>query len=361
VKELRILITGVGSIVANSIIKSYKLITERKIFVVGVDIKDSVTTSLIDKYYKILKPSDANYIELLLNICEKEKIDFIVPLVDDELEILSINKDFFLKKNIIVCVNSIEKILLIKNKYKLYKYLEKNGLSVPKCKLIKNSQEFIVACKYLNFPKERICYKPTISSGSRGFRIIDHDMDYEQFLFREKPNSKYIDYNFVVSSMDKCKNVPEIVLMEYVSGALYNVNVLAKNGKALFMVAGKVIAFELGNTVECEIVIDEEINKYCTEVIKLLNLNGNIGIEIAYDKNKQLKIIEINPRVQGQILSSVVAGINFPYLELKMLLGEKLPKKIKIKKIKMTRYFAEQFYLNSKLMKIDICPHNKKV
>lgn len=353
-KEVKILITGVGSITAESIIKSYKVVKERKIYIVGVDIKDFVPNELIDKYYKSLRPNDKGYIDELLKICIKEKIDYLIPLVDQELEILAENKQLFLKNNINICINDKNIIKLIQNKYDLYKYLETNKISVPKCMKFENLNEFINGCKMLKYPQNTICYKPLKSSGSRGFRIIKDNLNYEDYLFNEKPNSKYINYEFVIEGMKQCQSIPKMMLMEYVSGDLYNVNVLANNGRIIYLVAGKVTRFEIGNTIECEISNNKDIYDYCKKIVKLLNLNGNIGFEVAYDINHELKLIEINPRVQGQISSSTAAGINFPYYELKMLLGEPLPKIENIKSIKMVRYFKDSFYLDNKIIKIDL-------
>ena len=50
-RDLRIIVTGVGSIVGSSIVKNYKVIKERKVYVVGVDIKNSVSNKYLDKYY----------------------------------------------------------------------------------------------------------------------------------------------------------------------------------------------------------------------------------------------------------------------------------------------------------------------
>lgn len=352
-KDIKILITGVGSITAESIIKSYKVVKERNITIVGVDIKDFVPNELIDKYYKGLKPTEENYIERLLNICKEENIDYLIPLVDQELELLAENKQLFSKYNTTICLNDKDKISLIQDKYKLYKYLEKNKISVPKCIKFNNIDEFINGCKVLNYPTNIVCYKPLKSSGSRGFRIIKDDIDYEEYLFNEKPTSKYINYDFLIEGMKKCKVIPEMMLMEYVAGDLYNVNVLADNGKIIYLVAGKVIRFEIGNTVECEIANNKEIYDYCKKIVKLLNLSGNIGFEVAYDSNKELKLIEINPRVQGQITSSTAAGVNFPYYELKMLSQEPLPIIDNITPIKMVRYFKDSFCVEGKILKID--------
>ena len=129
--------------------------------------------------------------------------------------------------------------------------------------------------------------------------------------------------------------------MEYVEGDLYNVNVLADHGKLLYGVAGRVIDFALGNTIKCQIENNQEVINYCKKITELLKLNGNIGFEVAYTKDMKLKLIEINIRVQGQIYSSTLAGINFPYYELKLLLGEQLPTDIPIKEITMSRYLED--------------------
>lgn len=335
--NLRILVTGAGAIVAPSIIKNYKVVDERDIYVVGVDIKPIVCNKYIDKYYQYRKPTDKDYIETLLNICIKEKINFVIPLVDSELLILSKNKELFKKNNIIICINEPDKIELVQNKYNLYKYLEEKNVGVPRSIKFNNIEELIAASKQITGIK---CYKPVISSGSRGFKIIKDDIDYDEYLFGSKADSKYISMDYLIKSMKKCKNIPQMMLMEYVSGDLYNVNVLANNGQTLYAVSGKVLDFGLGNTTKCKIENNIEVLDFCKKITKLLKLNGNIGFEVAYTNANKLKLIEINIRVQGQIYSSTLAGVNFPYLELKYYLGEELPK-YDIREITMIRYFED--------------------
>ena len=339
--NLRILVTGCGAIVAPSIIKNYKEVKERNIYVVGVDIKKNVSNKYIDKFYQYKKASDEEYIPTLIKICKKEKINFIIPLVDDELLILAKNKERLREENIIVCINDSNKIELVQDKYKLYNFLKENNIDVPNNYKFETIKELENSCKLLGYPKNTLCYKPIISSGSRGFRIIKNNIDYENYLFNNKPNSKYIDYEFLIKSMKKCKNIPQMILMEYIEGDLYNVNVLANKGQTLYSVAGKVLDFEIGNTLKCKIENNKEVIEYCKKITKLLELDGNIGFEVAYDKNKVLKLIEINIRIQGQIYSSTLAGINFPYLELKYYLKEKLPDNIVPKEIIMNRYLED--------------------
>ena len=339
--NLRILVTGVGAFAAPSIIKNYKVVDERNIYVVGVDIKSNVNNKYIDKYYQYKKPTDKDYINTLLSICIKEKVDFVIPLVDDELLILSKNKKKFMDNNITICINDSEKIELVQNKYKLYKYLEKENIDVPRSVCFTTIDELLTGCEKLCFPKNTVCYKPVTSSGSRGLKVIKDELDYEKYLFMEKADSKYISMDFLAYSMKRCNNIPKMMLMEYVDGDLYNVNVLASDGRVLYAVAGKVLDFAIGNTIKCQIENNKEVLDYCKRITELLKLNGNVGFEVAYTSDRRLKLIEINIRVQGQIFSSTLAGVNLPYLELKSYLGEELPKKVNIKEITMTRYLED--------------------
>lgn len=268
--DLRILVTGCGAIVAPSIIKNYKEVKERNIYVVGVDIKKNVSNKYIDKYYQYKKASDEEYIPTLIKICKKEKINFIIPLVDEELLILAKNKERLREENIIVCINDASKIELVQDKYKLYNFLKENNIDVPNNYKFETINELENSCKLLGYPKNTLCYKPIISSGSRGFRIIKNNIDYENYLFNNKPNSKYIDYEFLIKSMKKCKNIPQMILMEYIEGDLYNVNVLANKGQTLYSVAGKVLDFEIGNTLKCKIENNKEVIEYCKKNNKII-------------------------------------------------------------------------------------------
>lgn len=340
-KEIRILVTGVGAFVSDSILRCFKEVKERNIYVVGVDIQEKVSCNNIDIFYQYEKPTSNMYIDRLIEICEKEKVEFIIPLVDSELIVLSNNKEFFKKHNIEVCVNDVNAIKLCQNKFNLYKYLESKNIDVPRAIKFNDKLSFIKACEQLGYPDKIICYKPLISSGTRGFRVIDKDLDWSKYLFQEKSNSKYISYETVLYGMEKCSKIPEMMLMEYVGGDLYNVNVLAKSGKVIYSVAGKVLDFNASNTTKCKILINQEIDEYVKNIVKLLDLNGNVGFEVAYTSDKILKIIEINIRVQGQIYSSFSAGINFPYYELKMHLNEELPQNIEIKEIIVERKLSD--------------------
>lgn len=339
--DICILITGVGAIVANSVINNFKNITERKIKIIGCDIKDYVSSiDLLNSYYKIPKYSDTNYIEELLKIAEAEKVDIIVPLID--FEIIQINKHIEkFNKFKLLMINTPE-INQVLDKANLFNFLKNNHVAVPNYFIAENYKEFKIACKKLDYKNQPICFKPAISSGSRGFRIIDNSIP-EYDLLQEKPNSAYTNYKKTYDILKKQKYFPKLLVMEYLPEEAYVIHVLAKKGTIVYQIICKVINEVSSNLIEGEIIYNEEIKSYCKNVVDILKIDGIFGIELKRDKNGTLKMLEINPRIQGSINICNSIGINLPYFAIKQLYNEELPKVNTTKKLRIIRSYQETF------------------
>lgn len=333
-KDVRILVTGVGSVAAVSVCRCFKSVKERKIYVVGTDIKGYVPNKNIDKYYQNKRYDDKDFIKHLLDICKKEKINLIMPLVDGELYNIAKHRKEFLKIGTIVCLNNAETIKLIQNKYELYKYLEKNNIAVPNTVLFNNVNEFINGCKVLEYPKNDVCYKPITSSGSRGFRIISDNIDLENYLFKDKPTINTLTYKYSIELMKKVKSFPSMMLMEYLPGQLINVEAFAIKGEVKKLVM-HTFPHNDGNFLGGEVIINEEISKYCEKLISLLKLDGYFGIQLAYSKDNILKLLEINPRIHGSAIVTYYVDNNMPYFEIKYRLGEKIDFSKELKPIRI--------------------------
>ena len=46
-----------------------------------------------DKYYTVPRMTEPGYIDVILDICKKEKIDGVLSLIDPELSLLALNND----------------------------------------------------------------------------------------------------------------------------------------------------------------------------------------------------------------------------------------------------------------------------
>ena len=342
-KPISVMITGAGAPGAPGIIKSLRLNNEREIKIVGVDanLEYSIGIGMVDKAYKIPPASSDNFIEEVLTIAKKESIDVIIPLVTKELFVFSKNKELFEKSGIKVQVSDYEALKIANNKYELMEFCKQNSIPHPTFYLVKNLEEFEEKAKELGYPDKKICFKPPVSNGLRGFRIINDTQDKMDSLLNEKPNNVYIGYEEFIQIAKDSNYFPELLLMEYLPGDEYSVDVLVDNGKCKCVIPRSRDKIKMGISFVGTTIEDKEIIDYSTKIVEKLKLNGNIGLQFKRDINGIPKIIESNPRVQGTIVLCTASGVNMVYNSVKLALGEEIDE-CKVKwGTKMIRYWDE--------------------
>lgn len=90
----------------------------------------------------------------------------------------------------------------------------------------------------------------------------------------------------------------------------------------------------------------------CKDIVRELNLDGNIGFDFMLDENDTPWLTDLNPRVTATIVLYAGAGLNLPYLRVKQLLGEELPP-IEIKYgTKLLRKYWDILYNEDGLIKL---------
>lgn len=336
--------TGGGAPGAAGILKCLK--QEKSFEVIAADANpNAVGKYLAEDFENIPFATDPNFIDSILTICERRKINAILPLVTKELITLAQAKDKFEQAGIRILVSSQQSLEIANNKSRLYEFLEWRGLPVPEYKVVETIEQFIEAVKSLGYPEKPICFKPSVSNGSRGFRILDQKADEWDLLFNQKPTSAFISYNEAIRILSQ-KQFPELLISEYLPGEEYSVDCLANQGISILTVPRLRKRMINGISVEGEFIKDESIIAYCNQIIKELHLHGNIGIQVKKSIKNEFLILEINPRVQGTISAALGAGINLPVLAIKQELNLSInAAELQIKwGTKFSRYWEGIFY-----------------
>jgi carbamoyl-phosphate synthase large subunit len=336
--------TGAGAPGAAGIIKCLQ--QEKNIQLTVADASENaVGRYLVDDFVQIPKADDTSFIDVVLNICRSKQIQVILPLVTKELFPLSQQKRIFEEAGFKVLVSSKEATDLANNKSACYGFLQQQNIAVPKHFVVNTSEEFIQAAAALGYPKKPFCFKPSVTNGSRGFRIVSDSIDESEMLFNQKPYNTSITYLHALTILQS-KTFPQLLVSEYLPGEEYSVDCLANNGKAVLVVPRIRKKMINGITVEGEFIQNEEIKKYCTQIIESIGLHGNIGIQVKYGEENKPLLLEINPRVQGTIVAALGAGINLPLLAIKQELNLSINEnEWKVAwGTKFSRYWTEVFY-----------------
>jgi carbamoylphosphate synthase large subunit len=342
--DINVLMTGAGAPGAAGILKCLQSLPDIK--VIAADANPNAIGRLLNgEFEKIPFAQEKNFIEQLLSICERRNIHVVMPLVTKELIPFSQNKKKFEEQETRVLVSKVDSLEIANNKSRLYQFLEWRGIDVPKYKVVENIDQFKLAVEELSGFGGRVCFKPSVSNGSRGFRIIANDMDEHDLLFNEKPSSTYISFGDALRILSS-KPIPELLVMEYLPGAEYSVDCLANQGQVKLIVPRLRTKMINGISVEGEFVNDDNIVTYCSKIIRELQLHGNIGIQVKRSSGGKPLIIEINPRVQGTIVAGLGAGINLPVLAIKQELNLPITdEELQVKwETKFSRYWTEVYY-----------------
>ncbi len=326
-RDLTVLMTAIGAPGAPGIIYSLEKNGERKIKIIGTDMnKEAVGFSMVKKHFLVPSGNSSDYISRMLEIVEKEKPDILLPLATYELSPLAENKDKFESLGCKVLVSSPEALKIANNKAELCKFLDKKGIPTPKIKLPASVKEFEKAVYDLGYPEKPVCFKPVIGKGSRGFRILKSDIDKLDLLLRYKPDTTITTLEDILDLFENVKDFPELVIMEYLSGAEYSVDLLVKNGKAILTVPRRRDLIKAGISFIGTVEKNQKVIDMANSIVRAIGLDYNIGVQLKEDEAGVPKIIEINPRVEGTIILCVAAGVNLPYLAIKQALEETIPK-----------------------------------
>ena len=336
--------TGAGAPGAAGILKCLE--QDNNVHVVSADADPEATGKYLVKEFVCIPTADKpDFTDKVLSICREKNIHVLMPLVTKELIPLSQRIKEFELAGTKLLVSSTASLEIANNKSRLYEFLQWRGLKIPDFRVVENVEQFQNAVAELGHPSKQVCFKPSVSNGSRGFRIITEQFNEADILFNQKPSNVFIRLNDALRVLSSAP-FPELLVSQYLPGDEYSVDCLCNQGNALLVLPRLRKKMVNGISVKGEFVREDKIIDYCTRIIKELQLHGNIGIQVKANDEGEFLVLEINPRVQGTISAALGAGVNLPLLAVKQELGLPiLPEELIIKwGVRFSRYWEEVFY-----------------
>ena len=343
-KDITVLVSACGYQFMPGLADCLKNNGERNIRIVGTDMNyDETILQMVDAFYQVPKAKDPSYCDIVLDICEKEKVDIIMPTMSAELIPLLDNIDRFNEKGIIVSISNRKSIEITNNKLYFYQFMKDNGLPMVDFYPVSTVEEVKEAFKKLDYPNKAVCVKALESSGSRGIRIIDPSKSRFDILFNEKPNSFYISYEELIEILSEKETMPKMVAMEALPGEEFSVDLVADKGKVLYMCARQSNTIIASIPQTATLFEEKKAYKICEDVVRLLNIDGNADFDFRYDRNGNPTLMEVNPRIAATMAIFKAGGMNLPYLRIKQLLNEELPLCDIKYGVKMVRRYIDMF------------------
>ncbi len=335
-KPIKVLVTGAGAPgITGTLYSLKKNFDNRKIEVIGTDIKDDVVGKyLCDKFYQVVSPKQDNYVNVMLEVCKKERVDVLLPQTTAELFKLSKNKRTFEEIGTRITLSDYNAIEIANNKFKLTEIFKKLKLPYPKFYLSKRFDDLIEKAKKLGFPEKPVIIKPPESSGMRGLRVLYEKANLKGSFFNEKPvnisSEGKVPNSIFITSQALYRIIgdefPELMISEFLPGKEYSVDCFrTEDGSKSVIIPRTRDLIRTGITFYGTTEKNEEIMQYSKRIADDLNLTYMFGFQYKLDEEGVPKILESNPRIQGTMVLTTFADANIIYASVKHALNEKLP------------------------------------
>lgn len=280
-----VLVTSIGSVAADITIKSLKRLGHR---VVGTDIypREWVADAYsVDAFYTVPRVSDADkYLSAMRQICEKERIDYFVPLIDPEVDLLNVNREHFEKCGVILCISTKRSLDIIRNKKILQDFV---AAEVPEIDGIPTLMVGEVEEVPWEYP---VVVKPYDGRSSQGREYINSAEEWRTY---------------------KAKRADEKSIVEpFVSGVLVMVEIVrqAETGKAVAITRQELLSTPHGCATTVRLYPDAELEAASLVLAEKLGVNGCVNFEFIKREDGRHFFVECNPRYSAGLEFSCLAG-----------------------------------------------------
>ena len=173
---INILMTGGGAPGAAGILHCLKQNPSFNITVADAN-PDAVGKYLNKDFETIPLAQDADFPDAVLSLCRRKNIQAVLPLVTKELIPLSQRIHEFEQAGTKLLVSPASSLEIANNKSRLYEFLQWRGIPVPDFRVVETIEQFKTAGEESGYPAKQICFKPSVSNGSRGFRIVTQQIN----------------------------------------------------------------------------------------------------------------------------------------------------------------------------------------
>ncbi len=300
IRKCNILITAASRRVI--LVKAFKNALE-KIGLVGnvitADIHNYSSALYFSDGFHIVPPvDDNNYGQFMLELCIKNKIDLLIPTLDEELTLFGKLKNEFLENRVRIVCSDEATASVCRDKYETFQLLRKHDLPFVRTWLPDERPK-----DSLEFP---IFLKPRRGKGSQGAHKLNNPRDYLYFM----------------------DTVDHPVLQDYIDGPEYTVDVLMDfQGNAISAVPRRRLEVRSGVMDKGRTEKNDRLIQSALKIAETLKIQGPANIQCRMADDKPL-FFEVNPRFSGGIALTIEAGADFPFWILNMWLGHDVPSQI---------------------------------
>lgn len=294
---MNVLILSSGT--RNKIVQYLKKTLEGKGNVICTDMSNLAPSVYeADKFYIVPEMTAPGYLDVVLDICKKEKIDGVLSLIDPELSLLAENIEKFSAVGTTVIGSSYELCEMSLDKMQMYNWLTEHGYRCAKSYMDKESFFADVDAGRITYP---IFVKPIRGSASISISKV-YDRETVELLF---------------------SHTDGLMIQEFLNGQEIGADVYIDmiSHEVVSIFTKKKLKMRAGETDKAVSFKDEKLFALIERFVEEAGYTGQIDIDI-FEVNGEYYISEVNPRFGGGYPHAFESGANHMKLIVNNLKGQ---------------------------------------
>lgn len=294
---MNILILSSGT--RNKVVQYFKAALKDKGRVICTDMSNlapSIYES--DQFYTVPRMTAPGYIDVILDICKKEKIDGVLSLIDPELSLLAENKERFAAVGTTVIGSTYELCEMSLDKFQMFRWLTEHGYRCAKSYIDKEAFFADVAAGNAKYP---VFVKPARGSASIAISKV-YDQETIELLFAHSDG---------------------LMIQEFLDGQEIGADVYIdmNSHRVVSIFTKKKILMRAGETDKAVSFQDEKLFALIKQFAEEAGYTGQIDIDL-FQVDGEYFISEVNPRFGGGYPHAYECGCNHMELIVNNLEGK---------------------------------------
>lgn len=318
--ETRILVTGGGGAAAVAVVRA--LLADRgQVLVADID-PHAVGLYLVPAARRVLLPraDDADFVERVIDLCDRLSVDVLVPTVDAELLPLAGARATLERGGTRIVLADRRTLEISLDKLELMRHCAE-VVPVPRSAAL--DEDF--RGDDWRYP---LIVKPRSGSGGRGVQLIGSP-----------------------DGLSGASRDGSLLVQEHLPGEEYSVDVFAdRSGRVRAAVPRARLKVDSGVAVAARTVHDPELEHLARTVAERIGVTYVANVQFRRDREGIPRLLEVNPRFPGTMPLTVQAGVPMPRLALEAILGrETWPDSFPFREVAVVRYWNDVFIHPSEL------------
>lgn len=251
-----------------------------------------------DAFYLVPRITAPDYLDVILDICEKEKIAGVFSLIDPELSLLAKERERFLAVGTTPIVSDYGLVETCFDKYRMFEMLQKMHIPTAKCYADKESFYRAEEAGEISYP---VFVKPVRGSASIHINKVGSKKEIEVL----------------------CDLYDDLMIQEYMDGTEFGADVYVDmlSGKCTDIFVKKKIKMRAGETDKSVSFKDEKLFALIRDFAEKCGFRGMIDIDI-FEIGGVYHISEVNPRFGGGYPHAYGCGVNMAAAVARNLSGQ---------------------------------------